>query len=650
MGMIPADTSAPGLSLGLVLEALRRHRWLVGTCFLAIMALATIAIFHLQPSYRATALVALGTRQVQISEVSSVVSDPLNVLDSAVARSEVEILASGSLARQVVEDLRLQNDPEFAAPPSRLAQVAAAAAMLAARIGGPLKPLAEKLQAIGAGSPLETPAERINAVVDRYEHQLSVDNDGRSYVVNVSFEASDPALAARIVNRHVELYIENQRRSKDKTLRSATRWLDQEVVNLAARLRQAEAKVQAYREQYHLSAPGTPAHSQQQLLDIGHELALARADLAQRDARLHEALHARSAGGLTEIANSDVIARLREQEVVARGRLADAEATLGPKHPALASLKAEVVDIQGMIAHEQERILNSLQSEAIIASNRVSALRGIVSELEDRMTQADRDEAGARDLEREASAIQVLYQSLLSRQKQVATQIGIQQADAQVVSAASVPEAPYFPNRSLLLSVSLIVAFASAVGAALALDYRRRGLESLDEVTTTTGLRRVVALPGVSPGWLGRATARMALPDQVATQPRSVAAEFGPLAAQHARAAGSQPSASACGHLLAAWRGQDQRGPGAGAQSGRVGTPRPVCGRRSAPPDPGTAERRLVGGRARDSRCAGRPSVLGRGGDLGPRQSCAHAARCRNGERAPGPPDGSTVRPVDRHR
>ncbi|MDX6751197.1 polysaccharide biosynthesis tyrosine autokinase [Geminicoccaceae bacterium 1502E] len=507
----PADEP----SLGAILASLRRYWLFITLWIVAAMGAGGVMIFSLEPSFRASAMLALATRQIQFSELSAVVSNAANALDTSVARSEVEILNSDGLIRQVVRDLRLDERPDFIPGPSLPDRLKEAVAGLADHVRGALAGL----------EPLPPPpisaAERFHAAVASYGDRLTVFNDGRSYVITVSFEAADPELAARIANRHAELYIEAQRRSKDQALVSATHWLDREVAELAQRLRRAESAVQAYRERHHLLAPGGTSITQQQLGDINGELAMARADLAQREARLRQAVNAAGGDSFTEVVTSDAIARLREQELIARRRLAEASGSLGDRHPALAAMRAEVRDIRAMIAVQQEKILRSLEGEAEIAREREAELRRIVAELEGRMAQMERDEAGARDLEREANATRALYESLLSRQKQVATQVGIQQPDAQLASLASVPRTPAFPNKPLMLAVTLTMATGSAVGLSLLFDRRRKGLESLHEVEAATGLRRVVAVPGVSRLF----GSGMALPDRVVAVPESAAAE-----------------------------------------------------------------------------------------------------------------------------
>ena len=519
-----AEVPASEPAFGVIVASIWRHRWVMAGWVAFFMTLVGVIIFRIEPIYRADALVALATRQIQFSELSAVVSNPVNPLDGSVARSEVAILDSDELARRVVQDLGLVDEVRLAAGPSRLQRLATAVASLADAIRGVLPGLAARLDVAAAAitPPPPTAAERLNAAVEQYRRNLSVFTDGRSYIVNVSFEAPDPALAARIVNRHVELYIQAQRQSKDQALISATHWVNKEVGDLAERLRASEAAVQAYRERHRLFAPGGTPISQQQLADINGELARARADLAQREARLRQAKDARASGALTEVVTSDTISRLREQEVITSRVVAEAAGDLGPHHPKLEALRAELADVQDAISREKGKIVGSLAGEAASAREREAELRRIVAELEDQMGAREREEAGARALEREANALRALYEALLSRQKQVATQVGIQQPDAQVASAASLPLHPSFPDRKLLLAVGLVGALSSAAGIALLLERRRNGFGSLDTVEAVTGLRGIVALPGVRRRSGDRA---MVLPDQVATRPRSAAAE-----------------------------------------------------------------------------------------------------------------------------
>ncbi|MDT8263723.1 Wzz/FepE/Etk N-terminal domain-containing protein, partial [Roseomonas sp. DSM 102946] len=302
------------MSIGMVMQSIWRHRFFMLVWLILVVGLASLVIFNLQASYRSTALVALDTRQIRFTEVSATLANPSAPMDSNVVRTEVEILNSDAVAREVVKDLDLVNDPEFLPQPSLLTRIASRIPFLAG-----ILPAAEEEKPVDADT-------RLAQVVNAYRNRLTIFNDGRSYVISVSFEASSPADAARIANRHAEVYIARQRAVKDQALASATSWLDREVATLSDRLSQSERAIQAYRERNGLLSLGGGVGggnragstlAQQQLADVAAQLAQARADLASREARLRQSRDPSTAGSVTEVVNSDALSRLRDAEVQA---------------------------------------------------------------------------------------------------------------------------------------------------------------------------------------------------------------------------------------------------------------------------------------------------------------------------------------------
>ena len=497
-----------------------RYRWPAAALTGVVFLLSLLLVLQLNPRYRATALVAIDTRQIQFSDVSAVVSAPVNAADPMISRSEVSILESEELTRAVVRDLGLDTLDEFAPRKPLLADLRNTVADL---LGW---------QERAPASDVQDP--RFEAAVEAYRKALTVFNDGRSFVIAVSFQSRDRALAARVANRHAEIYIERQRAAKDRALLSATQWLGREVDGLSQRLRAAEAAVQLYREENRLFSAGGTSLIQQQLTEANAELARVRSDLMLREARLRRAMiNPAEAIASTEVVASDALSRLRDQELVARRRLAELEATLDRgrlsariedrNNPGLAQLRAGLAAIQGLIAEETGKIVRSLSSEAEIARLREVDARTSLAHIETLAASEARSEAGARDLEREAVALRSLYESLLARQKQVATQVGIQQPDAQIASRAAEPFNAAFPNRPLFLLVALGVAMMLGTALALLLNRRRTGVETIDELEAATGTGAIAWLPRLK----GRTARRtpLALAAQAASEPRSLAAE-----------------------------------------------------------------------------------------------------------------------------
>jgi capsular exopolysaccharide synthesis family protein len=493
------------MSLGALWSVLWRHRWFMAMWMLLLVAVSAVFIFSLQPRYRATALVTLDTRQIRFAEVSTPVSQLSTPMDSSYVRTEVEVLASDSIARQVVTELNLAENEEFASEPSLMHRAMAALGLRQADSDEP-----------------PSPEQLIHRTVAAYRSRLTVFSDARSYVITVSFDAADRDFAAFIANRHVETYIARQRATKDQALASATSWLDREVAALSERVRQWEQAVQAYRESHGLfmidSGRGANSVAQQQLAEALVELTRARADLAIKQARLQQARDPSRSSSIPEIVGSTVIARMREQEMSARQRLAELAGMSGPNHPFAVPLREQIAESRRQIEAERTAILGSIAAEAAIAQTREAELRQIISRLEERLAESERDAAGLRDIEREAAATRSLYESLLARQKQVATQVGIQQADAQLSSRAVPPLVPTFPNKKLFLAVAIVVSGVSGGVLSLLLDQRRKGFGTIEETEMEMGLPVLAALPRAPRGPL-------ALAGQVVSDPRSLAAE-----------------------------------------------------------------------------------------------------------------------------
>ena len=482
-----------------VLIALRRSRWLLLLWIVTCFGLACAAIFNLEPRYRASALIMLDNRELNLGAGGAVLSNPLVSIDSSIARGEVEVLGSESLARRVVADMGLAELQDAIRKPS-----------VAERLMGGLRGALGWVEAqtglpTSGWLPAEEPSPsdlsdeaRTTRAIDAYRRNLSVYNDGRSYVITVSMQSTDPELAARLVNLHAEVYIENQLRTKNDALLTASTLLGREVETLAGRVREAERAVQSYREQKGLFAPRGVTVSAQQLADVNGQLALARADVAQREARMRSAQAAAARGGdasESEVTRSPTISRLREQETTAQQRVADLAAMLNDGHPRLVAARASLQGVQRRIADEIQKTTRGLASDAGIAREREAQLQRSVAQLEQRMTETERSESGARALESVAAVTRSLYETLLARQKQLATQEGSQRADARLVSPATPPNTPSYPNKPLFLAVALMASVGSGMGLAMLRDRLRPLVNSLEEAASYTGLRGLGVIP-----------------------------------------------------------------------------------------------------------------------------------------------------------
>lgn len=475
----------------------RRMRILLAVA-LVVLATVMIITFQITPRYLATATVMIDTRKHDISNIEAVVSDLPP--DSSIVDTEVEILKSRTLAERVVSALGLDNDPEFNAqlrptPP------------LVAVLGAPFKLIGDafKKDAPATSPEAQQRAEDIRrqkvheAVVDQVLQRLKVRRSGLTYVINVGFESESPAKSAQIANAFADKYLLEQLEAKYDAAEQATQWLSQRLAELQPQVEQAEASVQQYKAQHGLLASVGSTLTEQEISNLNTELDQARADAAEKDARVRtaqqEAQAGSNGGNLTGALSSQTMMQLRSQQAAASSKVADLQTKYGPRHPEVQRAERELADITAQINQEISRDVANLQTEDNVARQRVASLEASLSGAKGTLVGNNAASVELADLQRRADAASALYDSLLNREKQTSVDQGSEQSDSRVVSHAKIPVEPSVPNKELSLALGVILGLACGVGAVFLTEMLDIGLTTSEDVERYFNLPHLGAVP-----------------------------------------------------------------------------------------------------------------------------------------------------------
>lgn len=497
----PADRSPQAqdgdiIDLRAIALMLLRRKWIIINTALFCTIMSVLVVYQLTPRYQAGAMLALETRQNQVVDVQAVMSGIGT--DIAAIRTEIDVMTSRRLLGKAVDTLNLARDPEFN---SALAQKPGLLSYL-----NPLTyvPEAWKRAIIGEPPALsqeeQAMRERAN-VIDAIRGRLNVSNPPRSYSITVSFESEDPKKAARIANAIANLYLTDQLEAKFEATQRANEWLNERIFDLRENVRASELAAQRFREENQLIQTGSAGLvADQQLAQLNTRLIDARSELARTEARYSQLSDISDPAigdfeGLTEVLDSPLIQRLREQQSEVFRRRAELATRYGPRHPRMINVEAELVDIEQNIRLEIRKVVNGIQNDVDVARARVGALEDSLDQLKAENVSVNRAQVQLRELEREAEANRVLLETFLTRFKETTNQQDIQQADARIISQADEPTIPSFPKKRLIV---LLVAFASAglgVGLAFLLEHLDNGFRTLDQIKAEIGLRGVGIVP-----------------------------------------------------------------------------------------------------------------------------------------------------------
>lgn len=463
-----------------ILAMARRQWWVVAASVCVFVLAGAIYAFTAQAQYVASASILIDQNNSMVVDRFSELGGTLE--DESAILSQVELLKSAKLARQVVDTLGLAADPSIASPPAP--SFASRALGLVSALFQPAPPEEERVA-------MEDDALR-SAAVRRLQSALSVERIGRSSVLRISFVSTDPLQAARIAQAYANAYVAEQLDSKFAAIRRASEWLENRIAELRERSIESDLAVQRFRGENNLISANGRLVTDQSLTELNSQLIIAQADTGRTQARYNR-IRALLEGGDTSVVfsealDSTVVNRLRERYLDTARREADISRRVGKDHVQAERLRTEMAEYEKLIREELLRIAESYQNEYQVAKAREDSLRQTVEQATGVSSDANKTLVQLRELEREAETYKNLYQTFLQRYQETVQQQSFPVTEARVISDVEVPTRPTYPRRSLVIFAAIVL--GGAVGSAIA-GYREfvdRYFRTGDQVRSSLGL------------------------------------------------------------------------------------------------------------------------------------------------------------------
>ncbi len=446
------------LDLKALWQAVVRHRlWIIGPTLLAFL-LTLVAVHMVTPRYTGEARIILENRDGFFTRPAGDRDSTAERFDSEAVTSQVQVIMSRDLAREAVRRLKLVGNPEFDAGAGLFGSVQ----QLMVRFG------------LARNPADRTPEDR---VLEKYYENLLVFPVARSRIIVIEFTSKDAELAARAANTIAAVYLDSLEEAKKDSARDASRWLGSAIGPLRERVREAEAKVEAFRANAGLLVgANNTTIIQQQLADLSQQLSNARTIQAESQAKarlIRDAIRTGRTFEIPDVANNDLIRRLIEQRVNLRAQIALESRTLLPEHPRIKELTAQLADLESQIRAAAERTVRTLENEARLAGARVESLTQTIDAQKRAVSEANESEVQLRALEREAKAQREQLEQFLIRQREALARDAenASPADARIVSRAITPLAPSFPKKAPTVAVvtlaTLFLALATVISREL---------------------------------------------------------------------------------------------------------------------------------------------------------------------------------------
>jgi capsular exopolysaccharide synthesis family protein len=450
-------------------DILSRRRWEVLTVVLVVLAIVTIYTLKMKPIYQATARLEIDSETPQIQSLKDL-SESMRI-DDTFLQTQVKVLQSDNLAWQTIQQLGLAQNTAFA-------------------------PNAASLN----GKEADSRTTR-GQLMNEFNKDVGVDLVRSSQMVEVSFESTNPDLAALVANTLVNNYIEYDFHKKYDATRQASGWMEQQLDELKAKVEKSQTALVDYERSNSIVNVGDKQNIvEQRLSDLSRDLSNAQSDRQQKES-LYEMVKA-NPDQVALLAQNELLQKLEEKNADLKGQYIDALGQYGSNFPKVVRLRDQVNEIQSLIDRERkhtiERIQNDYQAavgrEKLVAAS-VAQQKGEVGKLNQLLIQHNM-------LQRDFETNQQLYQSLLQRLKDATVSAGLTATNIHIVDTAVPPALPTRPKKFLDIALGLIVGLLLGISLAFALE----GLEH-SSIKTAEDVERLLPAPCLALIPLGGTTA-----------------------------------------------------------------------------------------------------------------------------------------------
>jgi succinoglycan biosynthesis transport protein ExoP len=449
----PVAASESGdLDLHALGQTLMHKRSLIIVPTVLVLVASLAAVNMITPRFRSEARILVDGRENVFLRPTGERNEERSALDAEAVTSQVQLVQSRDLAREIIKKNKLAERPEFDP------------------VLQGFSPLKSLLALIGIGrDPLSlTPEERVlEAYYDRFT-AYAVD---KSRVIVIEFQSRDPELAARVANSIAEGYLVLQQDARQQQAKSAGQWLSGEIESLRKKVAEAESRAEDFRSKSSLFVgTNNTTLSNQQMGEINTQLNNARAlksDAESKARLIKEMLQGGRPIEASEVLNSELIRRLSEQRVTLRAQLAEQSSTLLGGHPRIKELKAQLADLDRQLREEADKVSRSLESDARIASGRVDGLMNSLDQLKKLASSNNGQDVQLRALEREAKAQRDLLESYLAKYREASARENIEAApaDGRIISRATVSNTPAYPKKLPIVLIATLATLLLTSGA-----------------------------------------------------------------------------------------------------------------------------------------------------------------------------------------
>jgi len=316
-----------------------------------------------------------------------------------------------------------------------------------------------------------------------------------SNVINITYQAPNPAFAAAIANAFAQAYMDINLALKVNPATQNTGWFKEQTKGVREELESAQGRLSKYEQENSvLAGDGRFDVENVRLAELSSQLSVAVTQDAENSSRKSQVTS--SPESLPEVMASSLVAshkgelaRLKTE----RGQLSE---RYGPNHPAMLELNERITEQQQRVDAEIQRVINAIGTTSRISKVRIKEMEEAVEKQKAVVLNLKKHRDQIAVFQRDIENAQKAYDLVTQRLAQTNLESQTQQTNISVLAPAIAPLTHSSPKPLLNTIIAVFLGILLGIGVALLLELHDQRVRGIEDLVQNMGVPLLGVIPG----------------------------------------------------------------------------------------------------------------------------------------------------------
>ena len=480
-----------------------KRKWLILSLCLVVTSLVAVQMFRQPSIYEAEATIKIEQRAKNVLQTRDFV---LNAQpDANFWGTQIKLLQSPALARQVALSLDLQHNPAFFGSQSQGGIFTAVRRMVSGeKKPGAVSPAAapHNLSVIGEAQLRDEPLspEELSAL-EPYEDAIvgseKVEGIVGTNLFTIKYRHTDPEMAQKVANALAEVFRANNVERATQNSTKAEDMLAREISGLQSKIRHDTEELFNYAREKGLppSMDSVLNVEAQRLSDLSKQILEAENRRKAAQAVYLSAKNSTDILTIPEVLKSPRITGIQERLSALKERKAALEVTYTKEWPEVKKTDVAIKRLEGELEKAAGEAIAMLKAQYEAEQAHENSVREMYTKQRSTTDQQTRDQIEMAAYTQRLETNKQYLSTLMQKQREVQIAQGDKGSEVSIENYSRVPRGAVGPPRLRNVMIAFVLSLVAGIGLAFLLDFLDDTVKSLDDVDRYIHLPALAMIP-----------------------------------------------------------------------------------------------------------------------------------------------------------